>query len=107
MSRVAPEARQLKARHKVALAFVRSDISRALARLPDRDPGPVLALLATARVPAAEIGRFSAALEALAADFSAIDSSDGTPYHLNVSLYPGEMDPPTTKPVRLTQKGGR
>jgi len=104
---VAPEAGQLEAKHKVALAFVRSDLSRALARLPNRDPGPVVALLATARIQPGQIDRFRAALDKLIDAFSAADSAGGEPYHLNLSLYPGDIDRLTTKRVRLARTGGR
>ena len=38
---VAPDAAALKAPHKTALALARSDLSAALARLPDTSPGAV------------------------------------------------------------------
>jgi DNA-binding transcriptional ArsR family regulator len=89
---VAPEAGDLAARHKIALAFVRSDISAALASLPDVEPRPVVAYVVSARVAPADLGLFQERLAALVEAFSAANSAnadEGDTYHLNLSLYPG------------------
>jgi DNA-binding transcriptional ArsR family regulator len=89
---VAPEADNLKSPQKIGLAFARSDLSSALSHLPDRDPRPVLALVAQARISLKDVGRFRRALTSIVESFSAANGHGGESYHLNVCLFPGEID---------------
>jgi DNA-binding transcriptional ArsR family regulator len=89
---IAVGAHELSAPEKIALAFVRSDLSAALARLPDDHPGPVMALVQASRISAAQLPEFLEALSALARRFEAADSPDGHPHHLALALYPAEAD---------------
>ncbi len=89
---VAPDARRLRAPHKIGLAFARSDLSAALAGLHDRDPRPVVALVAGARLSPRNLDRFQKALRKLADSFSAANADAGELYHVNVCLYPACAD---------------
>jgi DNA-binding transcriptional ArsR family regulator len=89
--------------HKLALAFARSDLTAALAQSPAREPREVVALVANARIPTAALGRFSRALASLVESFTKADDRGGEPYHLNVSLYPGDIQP-QGKRVTLRRK---
>jgi len=102
---VAPEADRLKAPHKIGLAFARSDLSCALARLPDKEKRPVVALVGSARISSGDVERFSNALAAVVESFSAADKQSGESYHLNLCLYPGDVDLPVNKRIRLASKG--
>lgn len=100
---VAPQA-ALDSPHKVALDFVRSDVSAALIRLADDDPRPVFAFLASARISEDDAAAFYAKLSDLITEFHAADRSDGTGYHLNLSFYPGDLAAPECAPVELSRK---
>lgn len=86
---VAPGADELSAPHKIALEFSRSDLSAAIAQLPEELEGSVLALLATARLRKSDLSVFCRRLKRLIEEFEAADVADGLEYHLNLSLYPG------------------
>jgi DNA-binding transcriptional ArsR family regulator len=101
---VAPDL-ELTAPARIALAFARSDLSRALATLPAGDTRPVLALVTSARVRRRDLGRFTRALERLVHDFAGADSDRGDAYHLNLSLYPGEHASPADPELRLQARG--
>jgi DNA-binding transcriptional ArsR family regulator len=103
---IAPEANLLTAPHKIALAFARSDLSMALAHLPDEDRRPVVAMVAGARVPADAISRFQETVAALVEAFAGADAPDGEPYHLTLCLYPGEVVPGAAERITLTKEGG-
>jgi DNA-binding transcriptional ArsR family regulator len=100
---VAPEA-DATAIHKAALTMVRSDLSAALARLPNKNPGKVIALLAHSRLSSHDIERFVDRLTKLIAEFQSADSEDGEVCHLNLSLYPSDLDTPPAHSVRLIKK---
>lgn len=90
---VAPQP-GLHSPHKLALDFVRSDLSAALIELGDDDAqGSVVALLAGARIAEEDVAAFHAKLTSLIAEFQAADRSEGTAYHLNLSLYPSDVVP--------------
>jgi DNA-binding transcriptional ArsR family regulator len=99
---VEPQA-TLDSPHKVALDFVRSDVSAALIRLADDDPRPVVALLAGARISEDDAAAFHARLSDLISEFQATDRSDGTSYHLNLSLYPGDLAAPECARIELSR----
>ena len=85
----APDSDSLEAPHKVALEFARSDLSAAIAQLPDALEQPVLALVAMARIPRRRVPGFFRRIQAIARQFEASDSDDGAAYHVNLSIYPG------------------
>jgi DNA-binding transcriptional ArsR family regulator len=89
---VAPEAHALRAPQMIALAMARSDLSAALARLSEDDVRPVAALVVGARIAPGDVTDFADELRRLVARFSAADRVDGAGYHLNLALYPGEVD---------------
>lgn len=97
---VAPESPGLRTPQTIALAFARSDLSAAITRLTD-DERSVVALLASARVAKHDLERFSAGLRDLVAAFTSTDHPGGAGYHLNVCLYPSEVDLPTNRPITL------
>jgi DNA-binding transcriptional ArsR family regulator len=104
---VAPSTAALTAPHKIALTFVRSELSTALVRLPDETPGPVAALVLRARVAPAVAGAFAEELAQLAERFAAADADadDGQAYQLVLALYPGDADASEERPpVRLTRR---
>lgn len=86
---VSPEAEDLEAPHKVALDFARSDLSAAIAQLPDTIEHPVLTLVAAARIQHEDLAEFCSRLESLVKDFEGSDSKGGVEYHINLNLYPG------------------
>lgn len=104
---VAPDADGLEAPHKIGIAFARSDLSAALAHLSDEDTRPVITLLSSARIAAADVSRFAAELQALVAAFTAADGKHGESYHLNVSLYPSDIEAANSQQIRLGRKGRR
>lgn len=98
---VAPEANNLKAPDQIALAFARSDLSSAMAHLSDREAGPVVALVASARISLDDFNHFKNALTALVESFSAADVEGRDSYHMNLSIYPGGADIPRDEQIRL------
>ncbi|WP_163276923.1 hypothetical protein, partial [Klebsiella aerogenes] len=55
---VAPDADQLKAPHRVVLAFARSDLAAAIAALPDEETRTVHVLLVAARIAPQAVAEF-------------------------------------------------
>jgi len=94
---VAPGADELTAPHKVALEFARSDLSAAIAQLPETIEQPALAFVVAARLRDADLQAYCLRLEALSKEFEALDTDRGVGYHLNLSVYPGpwRADDPT------------
>ena len=78
---VAPEAANIQAPHKIALDFARSDISAALAQLPDDPPGTVKVHVVEASVAPDMVAAFAAA-----------DGRGSEAYHLALALYPGRVE---------------
>lgn len=85
---VAPSVAGLQAPHKVALEFARSDLSAAIAQLPNTIERPVLSMVAAARIPRRDLARFGRRIEELIAEFEASDAEEGVEYHANLSIYP-------------------
>ncbi len=103
---VAPDA-DATTIHKAALTMVRSDLSAALAQLPDENPGEISALLAHARISSKCVKHFATELAKLLAQFQSEDDEGGKPYHLNLSIYPSEHEMAPTQPVLLVQQEGK
>lgn len=101
---VVPEMDFIKSPHKHALAFARSDISVALSRLPENDPRKIIVLLEEARISDRNIDRFQKKLSDLIKSFNESNEKDGTAYHLNISMYPGEIDTLLKNHIELTRK---
>lgn len=87
---VAPEADNLTAPHRIALNFARSELSAALARLPDESTGPIVALALAVRMTPADATAFAEELRKLSERFAAADQRDGEACHLVLALYPGD-----------------
>lgn len=104
---VAPEAAHLEAPHKLAIVFARSDLSAAIARLPDELELPVLARLVAARIRRSDLPVFMGRLEKLAAEFEAGDAEEGDAYHLNLALYPGEFPADEEQRIMISRSGER
>ncbi len=100
---IAPEA-GVTTLQKAALTLVRSDLSAVLAHLPDENPGKVSAQLAHARISSEDTDRFANELAKLIAKFQAVDDESGKPYHLNLSLYPSDLDVAPAHSVHLVRK---
>lgn len=98
---VAPEAHDLKAPHKIALAFARSDLSAALAHVSDDDSRPVAVLVAGVRIRDSDVERFKRVMEELIESFIAADQEKGETYHLNLCLYPSNVDLPRQERIAL------
>ena len=104
---VAPDTSNLTAPHKIALTFIRSELSAALVRLPDESVDPIVALTLGVRITSENARAFADELVRLSERFGAADQSDGQAYHLVLALYPGETDTINTRePIRLTPKKG-
>ncbi|MBN8943185.1 MAG: helix-turn-helix domain-containing protein [Rhizobiales bacterium] len=101
---VAPDADQLKAPHRVVLAFARSDLAAAIAALPDEETRTVHVQLVAARIAPEAVAEFKAELTKLAARFEAAETEGGEPYRLNLNLYPTEAPPPGSKGLRVKIK---
>ena len=104
---VAPEADRLKAPHKIGLAFARSDLSAAIAQLPDEEERPVLALVTHARIQARDFDRLRKSIEGLVESFAAAGKENGDSYRLNICLYPGVFDIPEERRITLERKSKR
>jgi DNA-binding transcriptional ArsR family regulator len=104
---VAPDARALTAPHKIALAMARSELSAALARLPDRSPGAVQVFSVGARLTPRRRREFLRALARLAAGFEAADDTTGAPSRLTLALFPGDESPDDATRVVLSKAKGR
>ncbi|MBY0564713.1 MAG: winged helix-turn-helix domain-containing protein [Hyphomonadaceae bacterium] len=85
---VAPDADKLAAPHKVALSFARSELSRAIAQLPDECPGLVEVYVAACALTPAAQAEFAAALSDLVERFQKQQSPEGQPFTLVLSLHP-------------------
>ncbi len=87
---VAPDTTSLTAPHKIALTFARSELSAALARLPDELASPVVASALEVRISPDNAKAFAEELARLGERFAAADESDGEAYQLVLALYPGD-----------------
>jgi DNA-binding transcriptional ArsR family regulator len=86
---IAPNAQDLNSPDKIALSFARSDLSAAIAQLPEKTDQSVLTLLASARINPEDLAAFCERLQSLVAEFEAADTPDGAQYHINCNIYPG------------------
>jgi DNA-binding transcriptional ArsR family regulator len=91
--RVAPGSGRLTSPHKIALTFARSELSAALARLPDELADPIVALALSVRIAPSDARSFADEMARMAERFSAADRDDGQAYQLVLAIYPGEIDP--------------
>ncbi|MCF6272424.1 MAG: helix-turn-helix domain-containing protein [Rhodobacteraceae bacterium] len=87
-----------------ALTMLRSDISAALARLPEEPPGPAIAKLAYAKISPQRVEEFSREITRLIDAFESDEEEDAMPYHLNLSLYPSDLPEAPTQSVILRQE---
>ena len=97
---VAPDANALTAPHKIALAMARSELSAAMARLPDASPGAVQVFSVGARLTRTRVRDFLGALARLAAEFEAADADAGAPFRMTLAMFPGE-DGDARQPARV------
>ena len=97
---VAPDQEALTAPHKIALAMARSELSAAMARLPDRSPGAVQVFSVGARLTPRRLRAFLAALARLAARFEGANRDTGEVYRLTLALFPGEAQDVRERPAR-------
>jgi DNA-binding transcriptional ArsR family regulator len=74
----------------LALSILRDDLAAAVGAVRDDDTRPTIALLKTARIKDKDAILFANRLKKLVDDFAARDSEKGTPFNINVSLYPGD-----------------
>lgn len=103
---VAPGSGALRAPHKTALSFLRSEVSAAIAQLPDEDPGAVRVLMANVRVPGDQAAAFAQEIEALVARFRAAGAEDGQNYTLAAALFPSAAANPA-EAIVLTKRKAR
>ena len=89
---------------KSALTMLRSDISAALARMPDDPPGPAIAKLAYAKISPNKIKEFTREITRLIDRFQSDNAKDAMPYHLNLSLYPSDQSDAPQQTVTLHKK---
>jgi DNA-binding transcriptional ArsR family regulator len=102
---VAPDTANLNAPHKIALTFARSELSAALARLPDESAGPTVALVLGARISPHNAKAFAEEVARLGERFAQVDRNDGDAYQLVLALYPGEgVTPDQKQSIRLTRE---
>jgi DNA-binding transcriptional ArsR family regulator len=105
---VAPDADALTAPHKTALAFARSDLSAALARLSDDEAGVVRVLVVDARLTRTQVRGFAAELSRLAGRFEAQGGAErGTAQRLVLALYPAGDADSSPERIRLTRTRAR
>jgi DNA-binding transcriptional ArsR family regulator len=105
---VAPDANALTAPHKIALAMARSELSAALARLPDTSPGAVQVFSIGARLTPRRMRDFLKALARLSAKFEAADKDTGAAYRMTLAMYPDEHEnPQNATRVVLSHKAGK
>jgi DNA-binding transcriptional ArsR family regulator len=102
---VAPDTADLTAPHKIALTFARSELSAALARLPDESADPIIAMSLGVRIAPSSAREFADELVKLGERFSASDKSDGQAYQLVLALYPGDAAAGNRREsIRLAEK---
>ena len=102
---VTPDAAGLKAPHKIGIAFARSDLSEALSRLPDDDPGDVCTWVVETTIDTAQVVAFQTELTALADKFQAATTgSDARSFHLVLAMYPGDETDQSQSTERVTLK---
>lgn len=100
---VAPDVDALAVPHKIALSLARSEFSRAIAQLPDVNPGLVKVFVAVnLMTPTAQV-EFAAALSELVSRFKKQKSPDGEPFALVLSLHPTAAPAKVEERIRLSK----
>lgn len=100
---VAPDTANLTAPHKIALTYAHSQLSAALAELPDESTDPAVAVALGVRISRENAGAFADELVELGRRFGAADQADGQPYEIVLALYPGAgTASDTQESIRLT-----
>jgi DNA-binding transcriptional ArsR family regulator len=89
---VRPAPENAKQVGRKVLTLLRNDLSGNIERLKRDDTDSLIGLLVTARVSPARYGEFARRLAAMAAEFEATKDEAGTPYALNLALYPQRLD---------------
>jgi DNA-binding transcriptional ArsR family regulator len=74
------------------LTLLRNDLSGNIERLERDDSDALIGYLVNARISPARYAEFAKRLGALAAEFDAMTDEAGTPYALNLGLYPQRLD---------------
>jgi DNA-binding transcriptional ArsR family regulator len=97
---VAPDADALTAPHRIALAMARSELSAALARLPDKSPEAVQVFSVCARLSPERRRAFLNALARLAADFEAAGNNSGVAFRMTLAMYP-DQEQDAQNPTRV------
>lgn len=77
----------------LALSILKNDLSVAINTVQkENDSKKVIAILGTAKISTGKVQQFINKLKNLAEDFKACNSSDGSVYNINLSLYPNDLD---------------
>ncbi len=100
---IAPEVGAKSLLHS-ALTMLRSDISAVLARLPEEPDSPAIAKLAYAKISPQRVEEFSSEITRLIDEFQSDEEENAIPYHLNLSLYPGDLPDIRTRTVTLRRE---
>jgi DNA-binding transcriptional ArsR family regulator len=93
---VKPEAQHSTNQCALALSILRDNLSLAIKTAENNESQKILALLGTARLSSKDIDKFIKRLNGLIGEFKKSDSTDGTAYTLNLSLYPNDSGNITT-----------
>lgn len=105
---VVPDTSHLAEPHAIALAFAHSQLSTAVARLPERVNGPVAALTVGVRLRPEAARAFADELVRLAERLTAADDAQGQPYEVVMALVPGEgVGGARRQAIRLRAPEGR
>jgi predicted ArsR family transcriptional regulator len=92
----------IRGKKALALSILKQDLAAAEKSVGKDESKDVLALIAAARIDEKQMKKFMARLEGLVRDFRSADSGKGRAFHMNVSLYPGEIDSLPDKKVQIT-----
>jgi DNA-binding transcriptional ArsR family regulator len=90
---VAPKENSTANKKAIALSILKNNLATAINTIKDNDTRETAAYLATAKISAAQIAKFTAKLEKLIQDFKCFDSQEGNSYTINIGLYPNETGP--------------
>ena len=89
---VRPAPENAKQVGRKVMTLLRNDLSGNIERLKRDGSDSLIGLLVTARVSSARYAEFARRLAALATEFEATKDEGGTPYALNLALYPQRLD---------------
>jgi DNA-binding transcriptional ArsR family regulator len=101
---VAPGADTLSAPHKTALNLLRSEISAAIAQLPDHKPAAMRVLIVNTRLREDQLAAFAEELTALVSRFKDARGEKGEPYTLAAALFPSGTAPDPDQTIILSTK---